>query len=59
MLQERMEKTNPRRELPAEESTRLNKLYSIAEKLKRGENVQKHQLQTRLSEDEYTRLDAE
>jgi len=40
LLQERIEKANPRRELTAEETMFLNKLEAIAEKLKRGENVQ-------------------
>ena len=40
LLQERIEKDNPRRELTAEEIKRLFKLEGIAEKLKRGENVQ-------------------
>ena len=40
LLQERIEKANPRRELTAEETKRLNKLEGIADKLKRGENVQ-------------------
>ena len=53
LLQERIEKVNPRRELTAEESKRLSKLESIADKLKRGENVQNRQLQTWLSEEEY------
>ena len=39
LLQERIEKANPRRELTVEESKRLNKLEVIADKLKRGENV--------------------
>jgi hypothetical protein len=39
LLQEHIEKTNPRRKLTAEEANRLNKLEAIAEKLKRGENV--------------------
>ena len=39
-LQERTEKANPRRELTAEETKRLQKLEAIADKLKRGENVQ-------------------
>jgi len=38
--QERVEKANPRRKLTAEETKRLAKLEAIAEKLKRGENVQ-------------------
>ena len=59
MLQERIEKTNQRRELTAEETKRLNKLEAIADKLKRGENVQNRQLQTWLYEDEYAQIDAE
>ena len=49
LLQERIEKANPRRELTAEETKRLNKLEGIADKLKRRENVQNRQLQTWLS----------
>lgn len=48
LLQERIEKANPRRELTAEEAKRLAKFETIAEKLKRGENVQNRQLQTGL-----------
>jgi hypothetical protein len=51
-LQERLDKTNPRRKLAKDETTKLAKLEGIAEKLKRGENVQSRQLQTWLSEDE-------
>jgi hypothetical protein len=40
LLQERIKTTNPRRELTAEETKRLRKLEGIADKLKRGENVQ-------------------
>ena len=40
LLQERIEKAYPRRELTNEETKRLNKLEGIADKLKRGENVQ-------------------
>ena len=40
LLQERIDKANPRRELNAEKATRLEKLEAIAKKLKRGENVQ-------------------
>ena len=40
LLQELFEKANPRRELTAEEDKRLAKLEAIANKLKRGENVQ-------------------
>ena len=50
-LQERLDKTNPRRKLAKDETTKLAKLEGIAEKLKRGENVQNRQLQTWLSED--------
>jgi tetratricopeptide (TPR) repeat protein len=59
LLQEASEKSNPRRELTAEESKRLNKLEAIADKLKRGENVQNRQLQTWLSEEEYEQLEYE
>ena len=59
LLQQRIEKANPRRNLSAEETKRLNKLESIADKLKRGENVQNRQLQTWLSEDEYEQLEYE
>jgi len=59
LLQERIEKANPRRELTAEETMCLNKLEAIAEKLKRGEKVQNRQLQTWLSEDEYEQIEAE
>ena len=52
LLKERIGKTNPRRTLTAEESKRLSKLEAIADKLKRGENVQNRQLQTWLSDDE-------
>ena len=59
LLQKRIEKTNPRRKLTAEETKRLNKLESIADKLKRGENVQNRQLQTWLNEEEYAQLEYE
>jgi hypothetical protein len=59
LLQERIEKANPRRELTSEEAKRLSKLEAIADKLKRGENVQNRQLQTWLSEDEYAQVDIE
>jgi hypothetical protein len=59
LLQERNGSVNPRRELTAEETKRLNKLEGIADKLKRGENVQNRQLQTWLSEDEYAQIEAE
>ena len=57
LLQERIERTNPRREaLTNEEAKRLSKLQAIADKLKRGENVQNRQLKTWLSEDEYAQI---
>jgi len=59
LLQERIEKTNPRHKLTTEEAKRLAKLEAIADKLKRGENVQNRQLQTWLSEDEYAQMEAE
>ena len=59
LLQEHIEKANPRRNLTAEEVKRLAKLESIADKLKCGENVQNRQLQTWLSEAEYEQFDAE
>ncbi|MDC1383436.1 hypothetical protein N8500_08105 [Candidatus Puniceispirillum sp.] len=59
LLQERLEKTNPRRKLAIDETTKLSKLEGIAEKLKRGDNVQNRQLQTWLSEDEYAQVDIE
>ena len=43
-LQERIDKANPRRKLTSEEAKRLTKLEAIAERLKRGENVQNRQL---------------
>ena len=59
MLQERINNSNPRRNLTAEEAKRLTKLEAIADKLKCGENVQNHQLQTWLSKDEYAQVDIE
>ena len=53
LLQERIEKANPRRAMTSAETKRLAKLEAIAEKLKRGENAQNRQLQTWLSADEY------
>ena len=57
--QERIEKANARRKLTAEEAKRLAKLEAIADKLKRGENVQNLQLQTWLNEEEYEQLEYE
>jgi hypothetical protein len=59
LLQDRMKKSNLRRELTVEETKRLSKLEGIADKLRRGENVQNRQLQTWLSEDEYAQLEYE
>ena len=59
LLQERVEKSNPRRILSAEEAKRLARLEAIADKLWRGENVQNRQLKTWLSEDEYACIEAE
>ena len=59
LLQERLDKANPRRLLTIGEEIRLSRLEAIAAKLKRGENVQNRQLQTWLSEDEYAQVDIE
>jgi tetratricopeptide (TPR) repeat protein len=59
LIQERIEKANPRRNLTAVEAKRLAKLEAIADKLKRGENVQNRQLQTWLSDDEYAQIEVE
>ena len=59
LLQERIEKSNSRHQLTAEEAKRLNKLEALADKLRRGQNVQNRQLQIWLSEDEHAQLEAE
>jgi len=59
LLQERIDKANPRRKLTAEETKRLAKWESIADKLRRGENVQNRQLQTWLSEEEYAQIEVD
>jgi hypothetical protein len=59
LLQERFEIANPRCQSTAEEAKRLNKFEVIADKLRRGENVQNRQLKTWLSEDEYAQIEAE
>ena len=59
LQQEQIEKTNPRRELTAEEAKRLNKLEGIADKLKRGENVQNRQLHMWLWEDKCEQFEYE
>jgi uncharacterized coiled-coil DUF342 family protein len=53
LLQKRIAKANPRRKLAKDETTKLAKLEGIVEKLKRGENVQNHQLAIWLTEDGY------
>ena len=52
LQQERIEQANTSRQLTSEETKRLAKLEAIADKLKRGENVQNRQLQTWLSADQ-------
>ena len=49
----------PLRKLTSKESKRLAKLEAIADKLKRGENVQNRQLQTWLNEEECQQLEYE
>ena len=56
LLQERIEKANPRLQLTAEEIKHLSKLETIAEKLQRGENVQNRLLKTWLREEEYAQI---
>ena len=59
MLKERTNEAKLRRTLTTNETKRLAKLEAIADKLKRGENVQNRQLQTWLSEEEYEQLEYE
>ena len=59
LLKEPIEKTKPHRKLTAEETKCHSKLKAIADKLKRGKNVQNRQLQTWLSEEEYEQLEYE
>ncbi|EJW21893.1 hypothetical protein IMCC14465_02870 [alpha proteobacterium IMCC14465] len=59
LLNERIDKANPRRKLTSEEEKRHSKLQAIADKLRRGENVQNRQLKTWLSEDEYAQIETE
>ena len=58
-IQRQMVEANQRRELTTEEAKRLDKVEGIADKLRRGENVQNRQLQTWLSEEEYEQLECE
>ncbi len=46
LLQERIDKANPRRNLTTKEAKSLAKLEAIADKLKRRENVQNRSLKT-------------
>ena len=57
LLQERIEKANPRRNLTTEEAKRLTKLEVIADKLRGSKNVQNRQLQTWLRENEYAEIE--
>ena len=50
LLQEQIEKANPRGELTTDEIKRLATLEGITDKLRRGENVQNSQLKKWLSE---------
>jgi len=59
LLQQRIDKANPRRKLTAEETKRLARLEAIADNIKREENVQNRQLQTWLSDDEYEEIASE
>jgi hypothetical protein len=56
LLQERIERANPRRKLTTEEAKRLAKLEAIADQLKRGINVKNRQLQTWFSEEKHEQL---
>jgi hypothetical protein len=59
LLQGSINKANRRRKkLTREETTKLAKLEAIADKLRRGGNMQNRQLQTWLSEDEYAQIEA-
>ena len=59
-LNERLEQTKQRRtNLSKEESTKLKKLELIADKFKSGAIVQNRQLQTWLSEDEYSQIESD
>jgi hypothetical protein len=59
LLQGQIDKASPRPKLTSEEENRHCKLEAIADKLRRGENVQNRQLQTWLSPDEYEQIGAE
>jgi len=51
-----IEKANPRRELTTKETKRLAKLEAIADKLKRGENVQNKIIVTRYLHTKYFKI---
>ena len=53
LLQERLDETNPRRQLAKDKTTKLAKLEGIAKKLRRGDNVKHRRLATWLTEEEY------
>lgn len=57
LLQERIDKANPRLKLTTEETRRLTKLDEVAIKFSPEENVQNRQLQTWLREDEHEQLE--
>jgi hypothetical protein len=57
LLQERIDKSNLRCSLTAEEERRLSKIEAIAAKLRRRENLQNRQLQTWLCEDEFPQIE--
>jgi len=59
LLQNRIEKSNPRRNLTTGEAKLLAKLDAIAGKLRRGENVQNRQLQRWLTDEEYVQIESE
>jgi hypothetical protein len=59
LLQERIEKDNPCCQQTTEETKRLSKWEAIADKLKRGENLQNRQVPTWLKGDEYTQLECQ
>lgn len=59
LLEERIEKANPRRKLTSAEVKRLSKLEVLADKIRRGENVQNRQLQKWLNDDEYAQIEVQ
>lgn len=57
LLKERIDKVNLRRTLTTEEAKRIAKLEAIADKFKRGKNVQNRELQTWLTGAEYAEFE--